>query len=158
MLRPRSAFGSVRDSRRSLRAVAHDAWQFLSLHSASAAVRCQRSAIDGTGLFLVRGVVAGQAIGRLALGRSIAQGKHTLLVGSRHRLVKKPWRFLNHACTPSAVLQLGSDAALLIAARDLPAGSELTIDYASLPETVSVQFACHCPSCQHSGANAPRSD
>jgi hypothetical protein len=120
-------------------------------------VRKGPSAIDGAGLFVVRRVVAGEELGQLRLGPPGPQGKHTLLVGAQHRSVARPWRFLNHSCTPSARLRFSPPSVTLIAARDLPAHSELTIDYAALPEEVSVAFACRCGRCERAarigGAN-----
>jgi hypothetical protein len=111
-------------------------------------VRASTSAIDGSGLFLQRFVAAGEVIGELRLGPPGPQGVHTLLVGSQHREVDAPWRFLNHSCTPSAVLAFAPPEVSLIAARDLPPRSELTIDYALLPEKISKSFACRCAKCE----------
>jgi uncharacterized protein len=121
-------------------------------------LRAGPSAIDGVGLFVVRSVAAGEELGQLRLGAPGPQGKHTLLVGAQHRPVARPWRFLNHACTPSARLRFSPPSVSLLAVRDLPAHSELTIDYAALPEKVSVAFACRCGRCERAarsaGANA----
>jgi hypothetical protein len=124
-------------------------------------LRAAPSAIDGVGLFVVRRVAAGEELGQLRLGPPGPQGKHTLLVGAQHRAVASPWRFLNHACTPSARLIFSPASVTLLALRDLPAHSELTIDYAALPEKVSVTFACRCGRCERAarigGANASAS-
>jgi SET domain len=111
------------------------------------AVRAGPSPIDGRGLFAVRSFAADGEIGQLRLGRPGAQGKHTLQVGSRHRTVEPPWRFINHACRPNARLRVTERGAHLVAAREIAAGQELTIDYASLPETPSVAFSCRCGEC-----------
>jgi hypothetical protein len=113
-------------------------------------VRASTSAIDGTGLFLLRYVAEGETIGLLRLGPPGPQGMHTLLVGAQHREVDQPWRFLNHSCTPSAVLKFAPPEVSLIAARDLTPRSELTIDYGSLPEKISQGFACRCAKCERS--------
>lgn len=116
-------------------------------------VRAGPSAISGRGLFLLRSARAGELIGGLELGAAGPQGKHTLLVGAQHRLVAKPWRFLNHACAPTAVLRVTDDAAVLFAAVDLPAFSELTIDYTALPEEVGTAFECRCARCAAGSAS-----
>jgi hypothetical protein len=110
-------------------------------------VRPGPSGIDGTGLFVMRAFREGARVGRLRLGPPGPQGKHTLLIGAQHRSVETPWRFLNHACRPSAVLRLTPTEALLFAARPLSPHAELTIDYAALPEQISASFACRCASC-----------
>lgn len=116
-------------------------------------VRAAPSMIAGTGVFVLRAMRVGEAIGALELGPPIRQDRHSLLVGAHHRDVMKPWRFLNHACTPTATLQFTDQNALLFAARDLPAYAELTIDYNALPEDVGTAFECRCGHC--SGAGAP---
>jgi hypothetical protein len=116
-------------------------------------VRAAPSFISGTGCFVLRGVKSGELIGPVELGPAGPQTRHSLMVGKHHRDVAKPWRFLNHACTPTAALQFSDDAALLIAARDLRPFSELTIDYNALPEDVSMGFECRCGRC--TAAKAP---
>jgi hypothetical protein len=116
------------------------------------AVKQGRSQIDANGLFLTRPMSAGQEIGEIPLGAAVGQGKHTLRVGEQHRLVDEPWRYMNHACSPTARVRFAPDAAFLIAQRDLEAGSELTIDYRQLLEDVSIGFACRCPKCSAGGA------
>jgi hypothetical protein len=111
------------------------------------AVRAGRSLIDARGLFAARDFAAGTEIGALELGPEGPQGKHTLRLGGQHRRVRRPWRYINHACQPSACLRFTTHAALLIATRPIAAGQELTIDYGRLPETPSVAFECRCPSC-----------
>jgi SET domain-containing protein len=59
----------------------------------------------------------------------------------------KPWRYMNHSCSPTAELQFGEDTALLIAARDLRPLTEITIDYNKLLEDVGSPFRCRCPRC-----------
>lgn len=115
------------------------------------AVRAGASPIAGRGLFALRSFEAGHAIGPLRLGRARAQGKHTLQVGARHRTVEAPWRYINHACRPSARLEITKRDAVLIATCAIAAGQELTIDYRALPETPSVAFTCHCGECDRVG-------
>jgi hypothetical protein len=119
----------------------------LRLPSRGRVVRAAPSFISGTGCFVLRGVKSGELIGPVELGPAGAQTRHSLKVGKHHRDVAKPWRYLNHACTPTAALQFGDDSALLIAARDLRPYDELTIDYNALPEDVSRGFECRCDRC-----------
>jgi hypothetical protein len=118
------------------------------------AVRSGPSEIHEAGLFVERHVEAGETIGALELGAAGEQGRHTLLVGAEHRVVEPPWRYLNHACTPNATLEIGERDAILLAARTLEPGTELTIDYARLPEKVGTPFVCRCPRCAVAGRAA----
>lgn len=48
---------------------------------------------------------------------------------------------LNHSCDPT----LGwADAATLVATRDIAAGDELTLDYATVIDDPQFAMACHC--------------
>jgi hypothetical protein len=116
-------------------------------------VRRGPSRIDGVGLFTRRALLPDEEIGAVALGGRGRQGRHTLEVGGRHRRVKKPWRYLNHACKPSARLVVSQNSARLYSTRPLAPNSELTIDYNLLPERVSSGFRCHCANCtEHADA------
>lgn len=108
------------------------------------------SAIHEAGVFVTAPVAAGALIGSLELGPAGAQGRHTLRVGAEHREVAAPWRCLNHACTPTATLEIGERDARLYAAQDLVAGTELTIDYTRLPERIGTPFSCRRPRCRAS--------
>jgi SET domain len=114
----------------------------------ASSVRTGPSAIHATGVFVQQRTAAGQTIGALDLGPAQEQGRHTLLVGTEHRSVAEPWRFLNHACTPTAQLRFIDRDAILVAARDLEPGTELTIDYLALPEKVGSPFTCGCVRCR----------
>jgi hypothetical protein len=103
---------------------------------------------------VTRGYRVGEEIGPVGLGPAQAQDRHSLQVGAHHRDVKKPWRFMNHACSPSGRLRFERDAVYLIAQLDLAPGAELTIDYTQLPEKVSTHFACHCPKCRAAPSRA----
>ena len=118
------------------------------------AVRSGPSAIHEAGVFVDSRVGAGEKIGALSLGPVVEQDRHSLLIGTEHRLVEPPWRFLNHACTPTATLQIGERDAVLFAAHDLEPGTELTIDYTRLPEKIGSPFTCRCPRCAGSGSSA----
>ena len=49
---------------------------------------------------------------------------------------------LNHSCDPSVAW--GPDGAALVAFRDLRAGDELTIDYATCTDDPTMLVRCHC--------------
>jgi hypothetical protein len=117
------------------------------LIAAQRMVRRGPSRIDGVGLFTRRALLRDEEIGNVPLGRGGRQGRHTLQVGGRHRRVKKPWRYLNHSCQPSARLVLSHSGAILFSTRPLAPNSELTIDYNLLPERVSAGFRCRCANC-----------
>lgn len=119
----------------------------LRLPSRGRVVRAAPSFISGTGCFVLRGVKSGDPIGPVELGPAGPQTRHSLMVGKHHRDVAKPWRYLNHACTPTAKLQFGDESAVLLAATDLRPYTELTIDYNALPEDVSMGFECRCHRC-----------
>ena len=119
------------------------------------AVQSGPSAIHEAGLFVQSKVAAGERIGAVALGPVIEQDRHSLLIGSHHRVVEPPWRYMNHACTPTATLRIGEHDAVLFAARDLEPNTELTIDYLQLPEKLSSPFRCRCPRCSELG-ESPR--
>jgi hypothetical protein len=125
----------------------------LRLPNGGRSVKAGPSSISGTGLFVLRPVKSGESIGPVELGPPVPQDRHTLLVGAHHRDVKKPWRYLNHACIPTATIQFGENTAQLYAARDLRPYTELTIDYNALPEDVGSGFECRCARC--AGASAP---
>jgi hypothetical protein len=85
------------------------------------------SPIAGTGVKTRHALKAGQFLGFLDGMVTAARSQHTLQIGETiHLLLGEPMRFLNHADTPNAVVRGRS----LFAYRDIPAGGEVTIDYA----------------------------
>ena len=124
----------------------------LRLPNGGRTVRAAPSLISGTGCFVLRAVRSGESIGPVGLGPPIPQDRHSLLVGKHHRDVKKPWRYLNHACVPTATIQFSENDAQLYATRDLRPYTELTIDYNALPEDVGSGFECRCARCASAGA------
>lgn len=114
-------------------------------------VRSGPSVIDRTGLFTLKRFEEGQPIGPVGLGAVCQQDRHSIMVGQHHRVVKKPWKFMNHSCTPTAELQFGDDSLMLIATQALRPYTELTIDYNKLHEDVGSPFECRCPKCQGAG-------
>ncbi len=111
------------------------------------------SAIAGVGLFAVRGLVAGAAVERLG-GRvigdvelaalrppysslSVADGVH-LLLDPEH-----PARYGNHSCAPNL---WHLDATTIALRTDVPADTELTIDYATHTGVSAWSMPCACGS------------
>ncbi len=57
------------------------------------------------------------------------------------------WRPINHACDPNAWL----DGLDVVARRDIPAGEEVTLDYATFCNEAMPPFACRCGAAQCRG-------
>lgn len=117
-------------------------------------VRGGRSTIDRVGLFANCRFRRHQDIGMLRLGPSEQQGQYTIRFDGRHRLVKEPWRFLNHSCSPNAKLKWRGKGVALIAAEEVLPQEELTVDYRDLQEMIGTPFVCQCP--HHVGLVRPR--
>lgn len=75
----------------------------------------------------------------------VAESEHLAAVGEPGR-EPPAWRFLNHACDPSAYL----DGRRLTAARDIAAGDEVTFDYDTTEWDMASPFVCACgaPTCR----------
>jgi hypothetical protein len=60
------------------------------------------------------------------------------------------WRPINHSCAPNLVFAEGHSLNV-IASRDVPAGEDLTLDYATFCDSVMKPFDCHCgaATCRH---------
>ncbi len=54
--------------------------------------------------------------------------------------------FVNHACDPNAYIQVGDGGVLLIALRNIRAGSEITFDYGVTQVAFPFRFTCACGS------------
>ncbi len=117
-------------------------------------VQARKSRIDGSGLFSCQWFKAGQKIGWLLLGNVSEQGKHTIQTNGKHRVVKEPWRFLNHSCEPNARLKWHEDRIALIALHEILPQNEITIDYNVLPEHIGEHFVCRCSKCSASDTPA----
>jgi hypothetical protein len=115
-------------------------------------LRVGPSPIQGLGVFALREFAQGESIGRILLGPAGPQSRHSICVAGLHRHVYAPYRYLNHACSPSTGLVIEGQRAALHAARAVHSGDELTLDYGELDETPSVRFSCRCPSCEQNAA------
>jgi hypothetical protein len=127
------------------------------------------SAIEGLGLFVAEPIAAGDVVirlgGRVIDGVALAalqppyssvvldEGVH-LLIDPAH-----PVRYGNHGCDPNL---WHLDAVTVAARRDIAAGEELTIDYATHTGMEDWSMACLCgrPNCRGrvTGADWRRAD
>ncbi len=115
------------------------------------------SAIAGTGLFATHPIAMGDVVMRL--GGSIIDDHElealtppysSLCIGvGQHLLIDPahPVRFGNHSCEPNLWHE---DATTLVARRDIMAGEEVTIDYAThtASERWSMPYRCGAPACR----------
>ncbi len=109
-----------------------------------------KSELEGAGLFAHHEFSAGDKIGSLTLGKDSSQGKHTIEFKGKHRIVRKPWRFLNHACKPNSELSSSDKKITLKAIVDVLPQTEVTIDYRKFEEQIGTPFDCNCPTCKDS--------
>jgi hypothetical protein len=93
------------------------------------------SPIEGSGLFATARITSGDVVMRLG-GQLIDDA--TLAALTAH-----PARYGNHSCDPSL---WHTDAVTVVARRDVAAGEELTIDYATHTGTETWTMACRCGS------------
>jgi hypothetical protein len=87
------------------------------------------SAIAGTGLFATADIPGGAAVARVSDPASIVAGADGWMG--------------NHSCDPN--LWWGADGTL-VARRDIAAGEELTVDYATSTGDAGYLLRCHCES------------
>lgn len=111
-------------------------------------VRVGERAGAGKAVFAARALAAGGFIARFEGTETAQRTRMSLQFGPERHIEPAedcPLRFLNHACEPNAAFR-GVD---LHAARDIPAGAEITIDYNAHEEMLSHPFACRCgsPAC-----------
>ena len=123
-------------------------------------VEVRRSTIEGRGLFATEPVAAGSVVGRLG-GRLVdgaelrallaaaelsASYVDTITVLPDLHLVlpgRHPIGYGNHSCDPTL---WHVDAYTLAARRDIAAGEEVTVDYATQTAEAGFTMACHCGS------------
>lgn len=117
----------------------------------TAKAEVRRSTIEGFGLFAREPLAEGEAVerlgGRLVDDSGLAaltppyssvvvdEGLH-LLIDPDH-----PVRYGNHSCDPN---MWHADATTVVSRRAVPAGEELTIDYATHTGVEAWQLACRC--------------
>lgn len=121
-------------------------------------VRVGRSAIDGVGLFATDAISRGEVLSRFG-GRVVADAElralldeaastgtyvDTLSLQADQNLVLPvgaPQHAGNHGCDPTT---WWVDPHLVVARRDLDAGEELTLDYATITDDPEFAMDCSC--------------
>ncbi len=101
-----------------------------------------------TGLFAERAFADGDPIGALpCTAEHLAPTRFTVQVGRARHVEVGPFAFLNHACSPS--VRIDTDRMLVLAARAIAAGDELTFFYPSTEWEMACPFVCRCgaPNC-----------
>lgn len=109
-----------------------------------------RSEIHDAGMFTNRLFSSGKNIGKLKYGKSTKQGKYTIEVNGKHRIVKKPWRYINHSCQPNCSIKIDGKKVYIISNTEILPQDEITINYLLLNETLKNAFTCNCPICRQS--------
>ncbi|RYZ41166.1 MAG: methyltransferase domain-containing protein [Myxococcaceae bacterium] len=102
----------------------------------------------GTCMVTTRAVAAGEVLLVMEGSRVRAPGRDTLQVGVDQHLATPdaPWRFINHACEPTALFDPGSDTQppRFTARRALAAGQEVTFNYLTSEWHLVAPFPCGC--------------
>ena len=101
-----------------------------------------------TGLFAERAFADGELIGALpCTAEHGAPTRFTVQVGRARHIEVGPFAFLNHACSPSVRIDTGR--MLVLAARAIAAGEEMTFFYPSTEWEMACPFVCRCgdPNC-----------
>ncbi|RKH20777.1 methyltransferase domain-containing protein [Corallococcus sp. CA047B] len=95
-----------------------------------------------------RAVAAGEVLLVIEGSRVRAPGRDTLQVGVDQHLATPdaPWRFINHACEPTALFHPGSDteSPRFTARTALAAGQEVTFNYLTSEWNLAAPFPCGC--------------
>lgn len=95
----------------------------------SASTYVARSRIHGKGLFAANHIAAGTVIGHIEGIPCQQDGSHVLWINEREGIeVTCDLRYINHSDTPNACYY---DDLSVVALRDIPAGEEITHNYAS---------------------------
>lgn len=109
----------------------------------------KQTGMAGKGVFTDAEIFKGQWV--LAFGGPIVhcRSRHSVQIGSGvHVEVEGTPRFTNHSCEPSCEVAHNT---LLMALRDIPVGGEITYDYSTTEEHMTVPFVCQCGSSQCRG-------
>jgi uncharacterized protein len=120
-------------------------------------VRVGESTVDGRGLFAWAPIAAGTVVARLD-GRHVSTADlrrileaatsyvDTITIDDDLHLVLDPGQpihFGNHSCDPTL---WHTDAFTLVARRDIAAGEEITVDYATQTTEAGFRMECRCGS------------
>ncbi len=117
-----------------------------------------REGPQGVGTFAVRPIAAGECVLIFdGIARTVPT-RHSIQLGDRVHIeadraldeammrVVFPWRYLNHACTPSTHVHAPTRS--LRASRALAVGDEITFDYTTTEAELAEPFQCACGSSQ----------
>jgi SET domain-containing protein len=133
------------------------------LQSAERFLVCVRpSAIDGQGAFADEPIPARRKIGEMrgelisvAEARRRVKGRariHMVEISERRAIdatdSDSALRYVNHSCSPNAVLRIRQGRAEFYAIRDIEAGEELTADYGESHHEGRLRCACGAPNCK----------
>jgi SET domain-containing protein len=123
-------------------------------------VSARPSEIADQGVFASERIAAGEVACKFRLLREVPKEapwrpglderpEHCPLIDGSFYLVDAPERHLNHSCNPNAYLRFGAHGLDVVARRDIPAGSELTIDYL-INNSGGESWPCNCgaPRCR----------
>jgi SET domain-containing protein len=126
---------------------------FAGLMATIPGLRVVRSTIEGYGVVATRDFAAGELVsevdGVLWREGDDVDDRYSLLLDDGYLFdMVDQTRWINHSCDPNAEVQAGLDEqgqawARIVATRPIPAGEEITYDYAFDPE---VSEPCFCGS------------
>jgi hypothetical protein len=108
---------------------------------------------DGrTAVFTRETIPAGAVVSRMRGKRLDRPSRYTFQIGESRHLGKSglPYDEMLHACRANTWVDLADEEGpVLRAAREIPAGGELTVNYCATEEELAVPFDCACgaPGC-----------
>lgn len=125
------------------------------------ALRVGVSAIDGQGVFALEAIPARRKLGELrgesisvreARRRAKGRARIHIVEVSETRAVDATdsvtaLRYINHGCTPNAVLRISQGRVEFYALRDIAAGEELTCHYGESHHEGRLTCRCGAPNC-----------
>lgn len=126
------------------------------------AVRVRPSAIEGQGVFAEEPIPARRKIGEMrgevisvAEARRRVKGReriHMVEISERRAIDATAsdcaLRYVNHSCSPNAVLRIRQGRAEFYAMRDIDAGEELTADYGESHHEGRLRCRCGAATCK----------
>ena len=138
-------------------------WKTLKLESAfdRYTFALQKSAIQGHGVFTLDRLPSRKKIGEIT-GRLVRlpQARREIQNAKRIYLVELTDRWavdcsrgsalghINHSCAPNCYVRIIGMRVEMYTLREVPAGSELTIDYGETPHVRGMKCACKAEACR----------
>ncbi len=112
------------------------------------------SGIEGLGLFVARAFTRGERIHEINVVREITsddplrpeageRADYCDYPDGQVVLLGFPDRHVNHSCDPNAFVAYTGTHAAIVARRDIPSGTEITIDY-NVNISDGTAWPCHC--------------